>query len=265
MAVEDNQHEEAPSRRVVILGASNLVRGIPTVVDLACNLWNDPLEMFVAMGHGRSYGMDNWVLGRTLPGILSCGLWEALQQRPTAPTYVAITDVGNDILYGVPVERIADWVEQCLQRLCPTAECVVMSELPLESISALNRRLFFLFRQIFFPRSRLSLEQVLASAERLNKHLKCLATRWGVSVIKPQAQWYGLDPIHIKSQQYNRAWQEILAAWNHGSSPSPVRRSLRKWLYYRSLKPHWRRLFGFQQRQRQPVSKFQDGTTLALY
>jgi hypothetical protein len=28
-----------------------------------------------------------------------------------------VTDIGNDLLYEVPVDRIVDWVDQCLDRL----------------------------------------------------------------------------------------------------------------------------------------------------
>lgn len=266
MTEAQNVREDAPpQRRVILLGASNLLRGIPTIVELARNLWKEPLEMYVAMGHGRSLGMDNWVLGRTLPGILSCGLWQDLQQRPPAETFVAITDVGNDILYDVPVKHIACWFEECLQRLCPAAQRVVMTELPLESISNLNRGHFFLLRSIFFPRSRLSFEQVISRTKQLNEHLKLLAAQWSVDTVKPQSQWYGWDPIHIKSRRYNDAWREILCVWNSDVEMPPARRTLLKWLYFRSLKPHWRRLFGFQQRQTQPAGIFRDGTTLALY
>ena len=44
-----------------------------------------PLEIFAADGHGRSYGMASRVLGRELPGILECRLWETLASRPAAP------------------------------------------------------------------------------------------------------------------------------------------------------------------------------------
>ena len=36
---------------------------------------------------------------------------------PPAPTAALVTDVGNDIVYGAPVESILEWVEECLNRL----------------------------------------------------------------------------------------------------------------------------------------------------
>ncbi len=90
---------------VVLLGASNLTRGISTVVGMARGIVGEPSEFLIAMGHGRSYGQRSSVLGRSLPGITQCGLWEALRHA-RGPTSALITDIGNDVIYGVPVETI---------------------------------------------------------------------------------------------------------------------------------------------------------------
>ncbi len=93
--------------RAVLLGASNLTRGISTVVETAQIVCQRPLEILAAAGLGRSYGIDSRVLGRTLPGIVHCGLWNTLSQKRPIPTYALITDIGNDILYSVEVSQIA--------------------------------------------------------------------------------------------------------------------------------------------------------------
>jgi hypothetical protein len=69
-----------------MLGASNLAIHLPTVVETAARLWGRPLDLLAAIGHGRSYGMTSRVMGRVLPGILQCGLWDDLARRPPAET-----------------------------------------------------------------------------------------------------------------------------------------------------------------------------------
>src|SRR5947207_14876376 len=86
--------------RVVALGASNLTRGLRIVVSTARQTWGPDIEIFGALGHGRSYGADSRVFVRRLPGILQSGLWRDLAARPPVPTRALVTDVGNDILYG---------------------------------------------------------------------------------------------------------------------------------------------------------------------
>src|ERR1043165_8514894 len=95
-----------PSRRVILLGASNLALSFPTVVATVRQTWSEAVEIMAAMGHGRSYGQDSSVLGRKIPGIFPCALWQDLQNRPPLPTSALLTDIGNDILYGISPDRL---------------------------------------------------------------------------------------------------------------------------------------------------------------
>src|SRR5262249_38307569 len=116
MPVDTTRENAVPQRRVILLGASNLTRGISTVVETEPCIWGRPLDILAAFGHGRSYGSRRWLLGRELPGIVECGLWQALEKSPPAPTAALITDIGNDVLYEEPVDTIVSWVEWCLDQ-----------------------------------------------------------------------------------------------------------------------------------------------------
>ena len=72
-------------RRAVVLGASNVYRNLGTVVATAQATWGRPLELLIAAGHGRSYGLWNSVLGYSVPGIVHCGLWDAFAARRDVP------------------------------------------------------------------------------------------------------------------------------------------------------------------------------------
>src|SRR5262245_26664125 len=118
-----------PTRRVILLGASNLVRSISTVVETVRQIWREPVEIMAAIGHGRSYGQDSQLLGRKISGIFPCTLWEDLQARPPLPTFALITDVGNDLGYGVPVEELSKWVRGCVKRLESAGATTIVTEL----------------------------------------------------------------------------------------------------------------------------------------
>src|SRR4051812_44679884 len=108
----------APRATVVLLGASNLTRGISSAIYYAHRLLGGPLEFYVAFGHGRSYGMRSRVLVRELPGIRDSAIWRALEGRdPRAPVYGLVSDIGNDVLYQAPVTEIVAWLRDALQRL----------------------------------------------------------------------------------------------------------------------------------------------------
>ena len=117
LMIDSEQRGVDSNPRVVLLGASNLTRSISTAVATAQLHFGRQLEVLVASGHGRSYGLKSWFLGRSLPPILECRLWNDLALRSNVPTTAMMTDIGNDILFNVPVPVIAAWIETVLDRL----------------------------------------------------------------------------------------------------------------------------------------------------
>jgi len=265
--VSDTDIGEAawPQRRVIVLGASNIVRGISTIYDTAARCWGAPVDFLAAHGHGRSYGGTSYFLGRALPGIRECGLWNDLKQRPPAATASLLTDVGNDILYGVEVARIIDWVDFCLERLTACSERVIVTELPVHDVGRITPRRYRLVRTLFFPQCRLEHRDALDRAMELNERLCDLADRRGAIRVKPLPQWFGLDPIHIRLRHAGPAWSHILSAWSDDRPVSPSRPSLRRWYLTRWLRPHYRRVLGLAQRRTQPAAQLPDGGAISYY
>lgn len=256
---------QTPTRRVVLLGASNLKIGFSSVIEAVRQVWGAPLDVLAALGHGRSFGSESHVLGRCLPAIVSCGLWDDLASRPPASTAALVTDIGNDIVYGARVDQIAGWVETCLERLTRTCERITVTQLPLESVSGVGRRRFLLFRSLFFPRSRLQLDDAITRAEELNQCVVNLAARFDARVIAPHPAWYGFDPIHIRMRHRKAALQKIFSIWLDGEisrqAGSAKRTSLMLW----RLRPLRRRLFGVEQFHPQPAAELRDGSLISLY
>jgi hypothetical protein len=251
--------------RAVLLGASNLTRGISTAIATAAAYWGQPLDVFAALGHGRSYGMHSSVLGRRLCGILDCGLWDALAKQPSAPTAALITDIGNDLLFEAPPEQIAEWVDQCLDRLQALGARTVMTMLPLANSVGISEGRYLFLRNCFYAGCHLSLNELLARARILDERLRANCTQRGVAVVEHQRNWYGFDPIHIRRRQWPAAWAEILSAWcNNG--PLEVPRPPRgRELYLRLLAPEQRWFFGIERRKQQPAGRLPGGSTVAIY
>ncbi len=256
---------ELPNRRVVLLGASNIARSLSIVFDSARNAWGSPLDIIAATGHGRSYGQASRIFGRTLPGILQSGLWDALASRPPAPTAVLLTDIGNDVVYGVSAAQIARWVERCLIQLQPVAQQITVTQLPLASLETLGSLRFLAMRTILFPKSRLTLDYALTTARDLNAHVTELAGQYGATIVEPGRHWYGIDPIHNKRVHQPDAWRQILGAWNPDQDIESARHSLIRWASLRRLRPQSRKMFGVEQHQAQPARRLSDGSFISLY
>lgn len=231
---------EAHIHRVVALGASNLTRGFGTVVSAARATWGRDIEIVAALGHGRSYGADSCFLARRLPGILDSGLWRHLETAPSRPTRALVTDVGNDIAYGFSADQILGWVDEAIGRLMRVTRDVTLTDLPLASMRRLSPLKYRAFRSILMPSCQMSLEQVLATAERVDRALVSLASSRGVKLVRLKPEWYGFDPIHIRPSLWNPAWREIIDAV---SASENGRSTLEQWRLY-LMPPERQWLFG---------------------
>jgi hypothetical protein len=254
-------------RRLVVLGASNVARALPTVVRLARSAWDGGLEVMAALGLGRSYGLRSAVFFRALPPIVDCGLWAALRAAPAVDTRAVVTDVGNDIIYGAEPEQILGWVDTCLTRLREAKAEVVLAGLPLPRLERLSKAGYHALLSIVYPlHRRLPLRVALERARVVDAELGQLARRHGAILVAPPLEWYGLDPIHVRPGRWRTAWSAILFAPDAGV---PVTRRARRRgpaavrLY--TLPPQRQWLFSREFRRSQPALTLPDGGTISLY
>jgi hypothetical protein len=209
--------DREPVLRAVLLGASNLRISLPFVLDRVRCRARGPVEALVACGHGRSYGTwSRFLFVRRLPGIVGCDLWGELAARPPRPTLALVTDVGNDLAYGVPVGEVAGWVEACLDRLSPETE-IVMTLLPLDRLERLSGRQVRLAAALLFPGRPAPWPGLLDRARELDGRLRRIGRERGARLVEPAAGWYGLDPIHLRRRARREAWSQILPG-----PPGPV-------------------------------------------
>lgn len=254
--------------RVILLGASNVTLSFPRLWHGLRRAFDEPLELFAAHGHGRSFGMWSRIGPRELPGIVDCRVWDDLAQQPPSneSPRALITDIGNDILYGVEPEQIAEWVATCLQRLTEFHARIVLTQLPVANTVNLGAVRFRFFRQLFFPGCQRTLEDVVARATQLNQAVLELGQRFNVPTPEPRREWYGLDPIHVLRRCRATAWRELLSSWF--DEPQLVNFDAVGFLPSAHLwrqRPSERRWFGREQMAVQPVLREADGSTLWLY
>jgi hypothetical protein len=197
-----------------------------------------------------------------LPGILESGLWRRLESSPQVATRALVTDVGNDILYGFSAQRILAWVDEAVRRLLRFTQDIVLTDLPLASIRRLSRAKFIVFRSILVPSCRLSFQQVMDTAERVNATLAELAATRGVRLFHLEPSWYGFDPIHIRPGLWRPAWQAILGS-EAAANGRPASRAEALRLYF--MRPERRWLFGMEQVSPQSGRPLPSGARIWLY
>ncbi|PQO29984.1 hypothetical protein C5Y97_22250 [Blastopirellula marina] len=265
MVIESKQ--QMKPHRLIVLGASNVAKSLEVLLNVAPQMVPKPLEVYAAIGRGRSYGVASKFLFRGLPGILESELWPVLEKRNReAETSCVITDVGNDLLYDQSVDQIIDWVEQCIIRLRQTEGRIAITGIPLSCVRSLAPYKFKAFRTMMFPRSRLQLQTVQERAEALDVRLQQLANDDDITFIPQKPEWYGFDPIHWKQARRPEVWHTILSAlghpaFNYADVRSSFFHSMRHWL----TRPATRTLFGLKQTKVQPSIQRGAHLTVALY
>ncbi len=226
--------------RLIVLGASNVVRGLPALVS-SMRRSEGNAEFLVAAGLGRSYGVSSRFSYRILPGILTGGLWAAVSERAPMRTRAVVADVGNDLLYGFPPEQVLAWVEDAVGRLESVADDIVIVGLPLHSIDSLSETRFRLFRSLLVPSCTLSLSDLAVSARTVHEGLMTMARKRKHRFFELRAGWYGIDPIHIRPRYWRAAWSEIAGL------PVSQPLSLVETMRLRLLRPERRILFSREQ------------------
>jgi hypothetical protein len=253
------------TQRLVVLGASNVVRGFAALLRAAREAWGDPIEVMGALGVGRSYGLRSVVMGRSLPAIESCGLWAELARRPRLPTQALVADVGNDILYNVAVPTILQWVATSVDRLRDAGAAVTIAGLPRERLERLSRPGYVLLRAGLFPFHRwLPFAEGLARARALHEGLQALAQASRARFIALRPEWYGADPVHVRLAAREEAWRTILGAAPAAAPavpPVPGPHPLRLW----TAPPERQWILGRELRRTQPALQLPKGGSVSLY
>ena len=260
----------AVSRPVVVLGASTVSRGLARLIAAVRARSPQPVELLVAAGHGRSYGANSRVWMRRLPSILWCGLWRALDRDAASGPgadrrpHGLITDVGNDLLYGFPVEQVADWVREAARRLAAREATIVMTRLPLASLDGVGGIRYRLLRTLYVPGCTLSLDELKAAAFRLDAALVEIAAEFKATVIDQPGDWYGLDAIHLQRACLDRLWQRACDAWELPAATTRPRARYRDWAAVGHRAAEVRVLAGRIRYTRQPVIE-RDRLRVSMY
>jgi len=180
----------AMAESFVVLGASNVSRGLARLAAALRARAPGPVELFVAAGHGRGYGVNTRVAWRRLPAIRTSGLWRALDRERVARPAALVTDVGNELLYGLGVTAVATAVRDAVERLRDRGGRVAITGLPLGSIAGVGPVRYRLMRTVYVPGCQLSRAAIKDAALWLDDELRTIP---GFRVRAPN-RWSVLQP-----------------------------------------------------------------------
>jgi len=250
--------------RVVVLGASNVSRGLSRLV-AAVESRSPGADLFVAAGHGRGYGVNTRVAARRLPSILRSGLWRGLDRHDGEAPLALVTDVGNELLYGARSVLVASWVRETVWRLADRGATIAITRLPMAGIAEVGPFRYRALRTFFVPGCRLSLAGLKEAATRLDADLQTIAGDFGAQIIEQPAHWYGLDTLHVRRRHLDDLWHAACGAWGFPSVQSTAKSSFAEWVRVGTKAAEVRSLGGMMLFTKQPVLPLRSGGMLSLY
>ncbi|MBS0484089.1 MAG: hypothetical protein JSS06_02540 [Proteobacteria bacterium] len=258
---------ETPQNRLILLGASNLTLSLRLVIDLMQQRFGGPSEILAAVGHGRAYGIFSEAVGRGLPGVADCGLWRRLAALEPRPSYALLTDIGNDIVYGLLPEQLLQSVERCIEQLQSQSAQIVVTGLPMASIDRLSERRFVFFRNLFYPSCRLSRNETISRAWAVHEGLREMAARRGLIVHEQKPGWFGWDGIHVHYWQRAAYYRAIVRQFPDSGGKPEFCDDQRKFFLSWQQRPEFafKTLFGCAIYRPQPSGLLADGSRVCKY
>lgn len=196
---------------LILLGASNLARGYSALVDfIRRQLAPRPVEVLAAFGPGRGYCSWGGIFHVTYPPIDSSILFKKAEKRAQTAhsVHVLMTDIGNDILYGVDAGRIIQTIEGIQGRLLNMNARVYTTTLPAYFEQEISPAVYYGIRTLLFPSSRVSPEQVTEAVIRINDFLRTPHDK-RISNLPALDSFLSWDHIHYSLLQGHEAWTRV--------------------------------------------------------
>ena len=195
----------------IFLGASNLARsfhGLKYCIE-RCILPRPAIFMH-AMGPGRGYLSRGGILNTVYSPILNCGILEAARNKKIKDQLVValITDIGNDIMYGVSSEKIIDGLQYLINTLCEFKTNIFITSIPVDLENDISELHFHIIRQIYFPKSPVKYSQASNNIKAINKFILQSSNK-KITTIDDMKQFCGIDKIHYSILKSQSAWCHI--------------------------------------------------------
>jgi len=198
----------------VLLGASNLARGYSALTrHISKNI--SASEFLNALGPGRGYCARGGLLNFTYSPIGECSVMKSAKvyaERGFRVT-VLLTDIGNDIMYGVPESTLIEALDTLIEKSLKMNAEVFLTSIHVDVSNDMGKTSFKLLKSIFYPNSPVTFDQADSAVKKLNHYLaeKSLQNE-RVHLVSGLGEFCGMDKIHYGLFKSHLAWSRVANA-----------------------------------------------------
>lgn len=195
----------------VLLGASNLARGYSALTrHFSKSIAPTPVKFINALGPGRGYCAWGGLFNFKYSPISECRVLASVSARQGQRLAMLITDIGNDIMYGVPAQSLIDSLDTLIEKSLTLNAEVFMTSIHVDVAQDLRKTSFKLLKLIFYPKSPVTFEQADSAVKQVNRYLEEKSQKnQHIHLVGGLGAFCGLDKIHYSLLKSNLAWSCI--------------------------------------------------------
>jgi hypothetical protein len=204
--------QAAPAESLfVLLGASNLARAYSALTRQISN--NISQVRFInALGPGRGYCARGGLLNFSYTPVGECRVMASAEDfaQQGGRVAVLITDIGNDIMYGVPDASLIECLDRLIEKTLKWNAEVFLTSIHVDVSRDMGKNSFKLLKAIFYPKSLITFDQADLAVKRVNRYLEEKSGQnKAVHLVSGLGAFCGLDKIHFSLLKGHLAWSRI--------------------------------------------------------
>ena len=193
------------------MGASNLARGYSLLTrHISSCFGKNKTEFLNALGPGRGFCARGGMFNFTYPPIQDCRILEVAKKKSCDTRAVLITDIGNDLMYGVLADTLIESLDGLIGRALQWDAEIFLTSIHVNLKKDVSPTMFFILKSFFYPGSSITYEEADLFIIKVNGYLEEKARQnERVYLISGMTSFIGMDKIHYSFLKTHLAWEKI--------------------------------------------------------
>ena len=197
----------------LLMGASNLARGYSMLTHhLSECLEKNKTEFLNALGPGRGFCARGGIFNITYSPIQDCQIIESGEKKSKEAlrTVVLITDIGNDLLYGVSADTLIASLDIMIDEILKWDADIFLTSIHVNLKKDVSPTIFLVLRSLLYPSSKVNYEEMDLSIFKVNDYLEeKVRKNETIHLITGLEAFAGLDKIHYSLFKTHAAWSAV--------------------------------------------------------
>ena len=197
----------------LLMGASNLARGYSMLTHhLSECLEKNKTEFLNALGPGRGFCARGGIFNITYSPIQDCRIIESGEKKSKEAlhTVVLITDIGNDLMYGVSADTLIASLDIMIDEILKWDAEIFLTPIHVNLRKDVSPTIFLVLRSLLYPSSKVNYEEMDLSIFKVNDYLEeKVRKNETIHLITGLEAFAGLDRIHYSLFKTHEAWAAV--------------------------------------------------------